>query len=66
MSKEYLILFLDDIIKRIKNLTISLRDITNSEPRFFDLGYTPRNIEFAYQTNNAWLLLEDVKRIING
>ena len=66
MSKEYLILFIEDIIKRTKSLVIKLRDITNSEPRFFDLGYTPSNIKFAYRANNAWLLLEDVKKIING
>lgn len=65
MSKEYIILFIEDIIKRLKNLVISLRDLSNAEPRFFDLGYTPSNIKFAYRANNAWLLMEDVKRIIN-
>lgn len=64
MNKQYLILFLDDIIKRIKHITISLRDISNTEPKFFD-GITPRNIIQAYQANNSWLTLEDVKRIIN-
>lgn len=64
MNKEYLILFLDDIIKQIKNLVIKLRDISNSEPKFFDLGFTPNNIKYSYQANNAWFLMEDVKKII--
>jgi hypothetical protein len=64
MTKEQFLNKVENIIKKLKNLVISLRDISNTEPRFFDLGYTPRNIEFAYQTNNAMLLMEDVKKII--